>query len=190
MYFGKIASIFGRCHKDLQRTFSLIFRKVHRGPKVWWCWKSSALLSATQEPWIATYSRSFWQHSLVVPFFKFCMKGLRVHFYSMFSFLVIRDHGFTEQCLVEAQPDSVSPQMVKYTTTLSLESIVDIEGVVSILAEPIRGGSSSEKKLYCINRAVPNLVFSLEDAARSEMEIEKALQVPWNNLFVLIRIHD
>ncbi|XP_061364755.1 aspartate--tRNA ligase 2, cytoplasmic [Gastrolobium bilobum] len=96
------------------------------------------------------------------------------------AFLVIRQHGFTVQCLVQAQPDSVSPQMVKYAAALSRESIVDVEGVVTIPAEPIRGTSQQVevqvKKLYCINRSVPTLAFNLEDAARSEMEIERALQ--------------
>jgi len=33
------------------------------------------------------------------------------------------------------------------------------------------------RKLYCVSRAVPTLPINLEDAARSEVEIEKALQV-------------
>ena len=33
------------------------------------------------------------------------------------------------------------------------------------------------RKLYCINRAVPNLPFNIEDAARSEVEFEKAKPV-------------
>ena len=30
------------------------------------------------------------------------------------------------------------------------------------------------RKLYCVNRAVPNLPINIEDAARSEKEFEKA----------------
>lgn len=33
------------------------------------------------------------------------------------------------------------------------------------------------RKIYCISRAIPNLPFNLEDAARSEAEFEKAEQV-------------
>lgn len=33
------------------------------------------------------------------------------------------------------------------------------------------------RKLYCVSRAVPNLPINIEDAARSEVEIEKAQQV-------------
>lgn len=33
------------------------------------------------------------------------------------------------------------------------------------------------RKFYCVNKAVPTLPIIIEDAARSEAEIEKALQV-------------
>ena len=33
------------------------------------------------------------------------------------------------------------------------------------------------RKVYCVNRALPTLPINVEDAARSEIEIEKALQV-------------
>ncbi|XP_054799386.1 aspartate--tRNA ligase 2, cytoplasmic [Prosopis cineraria] len=96
------------------------------------------------------------------------------------AFLVIRENGFTVQCVVQVQPNQVSPQMVKYAAALSRESIVDIEGVVSVPATPIKGASQQVeiqvRKLYCVNRAVPTLPINIEDAARSEMEIEKALQ--------------
>jgi len=57
------------------------------------------------------------------------------------AFLVIRENGFTVQCLVQAQPDLVSPQMVKFAAALSRESIIDVEGVVSIPAAPIKGAT-------------------------------------------------
>ena len=40
------------------------------------------------------------------------------------------------------------------------------------------------RKLYCVNRAIPNLPISVEDASRSEVEIEKALQVLMSCVFV------
>ncbi|XP_028790509.1 aspartate--tRNA ligase 2, cytoplasmic-like [Neltuma alba] len=96
------------------------------------------------------------------------------------AFLVIRENGFTVQCVVQVQPDQVSSQMVKYTTALSRESIVDVEGVVSVPGAAIKGASQQVeiqvRKLYCVNRAVPTLPINIEDAARSEIEIEKALQ--------------
>lgn len=33
------------------------------------------------------------------------------------------------------------------------------------------------RKMHCVSRAVPTLPINIEDAARSEIEIEKALQV-------------
>jgi len=57
------------------------------------------------------------------------------------AFLVIRENGFTVQCLVQAQADTVSPQMVKFAAALSRESIVDVEGVVSIPSAPIKGAT-------------------------------------------------
>ncbi|KAL5185348.1 Aspartate--tRNA ligase 2, cytoplasmic [Glycine soja] len=96
------------------------------------------------------------------------------------AFLVIRENGFTVQCLVQAQPDTVSAQMVKFAAALSRESIVDVEGVVSVPTTPIKGATQQVeiqvRKLYCVSRAVPTLPINLEDAARSEVEIEKALQ--------------
>ncbi|KAK4277106.1 hypothetical protein QN277_015156 [Acacia crassicarpa] len=96
------------------------------------------------------------------------------------AFVVIRENGFTVQCVVQVQPDQVSPQMVKYVTALSRESIVDLEGVVSVPGSPIKGASQQVeiqvRKLYCVDRAVPTLPINIEDAARSEIEIEKALQ--------------
>jgi len=57
------------------------------------------------------------------------------------AFLVIRDDYFTVQCLVQAQPDTVSPQMVKFAASLNRESIVDVEGVVTIPTAPIKGAT-------------------------------------------------
>lgn len=54
------------------------------------------------------------------------------------AFLVLRENVETVQCLVQTQPDSVSEQMVKFTKALSRESVVDVHGVVSIPAAPIR----------------------------------------------------
>ncbi|CAH2050360.1 unnamed protein product [Thlaspi arvense] len=97
------------------------------------------------------------------------------------AFLVIREKGFTVQCVLSVAPELVSPQMVKFATGLSRESYVDIEGIVSVPKESIKGASQQVeiqiRKLYCISKALPTLPINIEDAARSEVEIEKALQV-------------
>ncbi|CAN4105558.1 unnamed protein product [Withania somnifera] len=97
------------------------------------------------------------------------------------AFVVVRERGFTVQCVLTVKADLVSLQMVKYATSLSKESIVDIEGVVSIPEKPITGSTQQQvevqiSKLYCVNRAVPTLPINIEDAARSEVEIEQALE--------------
>ncbi|KAK4490885.1 hypothetical protein RD792_001600 [Penstemon davidsonii] len=96
------------------------------------------------------------------------------------AFVVVRKRGFTVQCVLTVAPDLVSPQMVKFATSLSRESIVDIEGVISVPGQAITGASQQVeiqvRKLYCVNKAAPTLPIMIEDAARSEVEIEKALQ--------------
>ncbi|KAI7987133.1 Aspartate--tRNA ligase 2, cytoplasmic [Camellia lanceoleosa] len=97
------------------------------------------------------------------------------------AFLVVRERGFTVQCVLSVAPDVVSPQMVKFATGLSKESYVDVEWTISVPKDPIIGASQQQveiqvKKLYCISKAVPALPINIEDAARGEIEIEKALQ--------------
>ncbi|ONK82043.1 uncharacterized protein A4U43_C01F35540 [Asparagus officinalis] len=94
------------------------------------------------------------------------------------AFLVVRQFMSTVQCVVTVDKEFVSAQMVKFANGLSKESIVDVAGVVSIPKEAIKGTTQQVeiqvKKIYCINRAVPNLPINIEDAARSEKEFEKA----------------
>lgn len=94
------------------------------------------------------------------------------------AFLVLRQFTSTVQCVLTVDDKFVSGQMVKFANGLSKESIVDIEGIVSIPKEPIKGTTQQVeiqvRNLYCINRAVPNLPINIEDAARSEKEFEKA----------------
>lgn len=96
------------------------------------------------------------------------------------AFLVVREKGSTVQCVLSVAPDLVSLGMVKFANGLSRESYVDVEGVVSVPNSPIKGASQQVeiqvRKLYCISKAVPTLPINIEDAARSEAEIDKALQ--------------
>lgn len=57
------------------------------------------------------------------------------------AFLVLREKGFTVQCVLTVAPELVSRQMVKFATSLSRESHVDIEGIVSVPGMPIKGAS-------------------------------------------------
>ncbi|OAY23853.1 aspartate--tRNA ligase 2, cytoplasmic [Manihot esculenta] len=96
------------------------------------------------------------------------------------AFVVVRQKGFTVQCVVTVQPDFVSRQMVKFVAGLSRESIIDVRGLVSVPSVPIKGTTQQVevevRKLHCISKAMPTLPINIEDAARSEKEIEEALQ--------------
>ncbi|EYU28247.1 hypothetical protein ABFS82_05G075700 [Erythranthe guttata] len=96
------------------------------------------------------------------------------------AFLVVRRRGCTVQCILTVSQDLVSSQMVKFATSLTRESIIEIEGLVSLPAQPITGATQQVeiqvRKLYCVDRAAPTLPFNFDDAARSDVDIEKALQ--------------
>ncbi|XP_011621478.1 aspartate--tRNA ligase 1, cytoplasmic [Amborella trichopoda] len=96
------------------------------------------------------------------------------------AFIVVRERGFTVQCVFTVAPGFVSKQMVKFVTGLSRESYIDVYGVVSVPGMEIKGTSQQVevqgRKVFCISRAIPTLPFNLEDAARSETEFIKAEQ--------------
>lgn len=54
------------------------------------------------------------------------------------SFVVLRERKFTVQCVVTVQPDTASRQMVKYVSGLSHESVIIIEGLVSVPSVEIK----------------------------------------------------
>ncbi|WVZ56673.1 hypothetical protein U9M48_007167 [Paspalum notatum var. saurae] len=55
------------------------------------------------------------------------------------AFVVLRQSMSTVQCVLVASADAcVSTQMVRFATALSKESIVDVEGVVSLPKEPLK----------------------------------------------------
>ncbi|KAK8953686.1 hypothetical protein KSP40_PGU007459 [Platanthera guangdongensis] len=93
-------------------------------------------------------------------------------------FLVLRQMGATVQCVVTVAEGLVSAQMIQFCKSLTRESIVDVVGVVTIPTEPIKGTTQQVeiqvRKLYCIDRAIPNLPINIEDAARSEEDIKEA----------------
>ncbi|RCV10848.1 hypothetical protein SETIT_2G141600v2 [Setaria italica] len=97
------------------------------------------------------------------------------------AFVVLRHSMSTVQCVLVASAEAgVSTQMVKFATVLSKESIVDVEGVVSLPKQSLKATTQQVEiqvgKIYCINRAIQTLPINLEDAARSEAELEKAEQ--------------
>ncbi|KAI5313352.1 PREDICTED: aspartate--tRNA ligase [Prunus dulcis] len=69
--------------------------------------------------------------------------------------------------------------MVKYVAGLSRESFIEIEGVLSVPSVEIKGTTQhvevQVRKLYYVSKAAV-LTSNIDDAARSDAEIEKALQ--------------
>jgi aspartyl-tRNA synthetase len=57
------------------------------------------------------------------------------------AFLVVREAGCTVQCVLSVAENIVSKGMVKYVNKISKESIVDVEGIVSVPEKPIEGTS-------------------------------------------------
>lgn len=93
-------------------------------------------------------------------------------------FLVIRSGSFytVQACHFKDKenPDQ-SKAMIKFVSSIPLESIVDIQGVIA----PADVKSCSQKnvelqiqKIFAVSRAPVTLPFLLDDAARSEQEIE------------------
>ncbi|MCL7035793.1 hypothetical protein MKW94_018659 [Papaver nudicaule] len=96
------------------------------------------------------------------------------------GFVVLREKGYTIQCVLNVTANLVSQQMLKFATSLSKESHVDIEGIVSVPDAPITGATQQVeiqvRKIYGISKAIPALPINIEDAARSEADIEEALK--------------
>eukprot|EP00891_Asterochloris_glomerata_P001357 jgi/Astpho2/1357/Aster-06218 len=93
-------------------------------------------------------------------------------------FLVLRQRTATGQAVLFANDTTVSKGMVKYASTLSRESLVDLEGTVVVPKEPVASCSQTHAELHvtsvhCISRAEP-LPFDVIDAARSEQEVREA----------------
>ncbi|KAJ1919813.1 aspartate--tRNA ligase dps1 [Mycoemilia scoparia] len=96
---------------------------------------------------------------------------------SSMCFLVLRGGTSTVQGLVVADDKNISKIMVKFIKSIPSESIVAIEGKVVKPSEPVQSCSVHDaeihiQKIYVISRAGP-IAFSLEDATRSNKEIEE-----------------
>lgn len=69
------------------------------------------------------------------------------------SFVVLREKGYTVQCILSVKADLVSKQMVKFASGLSRESIVDVEGVITVPENPITGATQQVR--FHINILLP-----------------------------------
>jgi aspartyl-tRNA synthetase len=94
-------------------------------------------------------------------------------------FLNLRQRTDTVQALVIVADGKVSKQMVKWVASLQDESIVLVEGTITVPPEVIKSATVGNVELHVnqihlISGLEARLPFSLEDASRAESEIENA----------------
>ena len=92
------------------------------------------------------------------------------------AFVILRENSETIQAVV-----SLSPEMVKFASSLTKESVVDVFGRVRSPPEILRGCSRSDieleiEKLFCLSKAEA-LPLQLEDLNRSSEEEDDAIRV-------------
>ncbi|KAI3955287.1 hypothetical protein MKW98_020920 [Papaver atlanticum] len=82
-------------------------------------------------------------------------------------FLVLKEKVSSIQCVLTVE-DNLSPQMVKFATSLSKEFNVEIEGIVSVPDYPIKRATQNVElqvtKIYCFSEALPNKKKALQPA--------------------------
>jgi len=93
-------------------------------------------------------------------------------------FLVLRQDSFdtVQACFFKdkEQPEQ-SQKMIKYLKTLTEESIVDLEGVLvdaDVRSCSVQNYELTIKRIHSVSAASSQLPFLIEDAARSEEEVE------------------
>jgi len=97
-------------------------------------------------------------------------------------FLVLRQNSYdTIQATFFKQKDDAeySQKMIRYLKQLSLESIIDIKGTIvpaNVKSCTVDNAEVQIQRVYGVSKANPILPFLVEDAARSEAEIESSQQ--------------
>ncbi|QLG73487.1 hypothetical protein HG535_0E05710 [Zygotorulaspora mrakii] len=96
------------------------------------------------------------------------------------AFLTLRQQSELIQGLVKVNKDgSITKQMVKWTGSLNLETIVLVRGIVKKVEEPIKSATVQNleihiTQIHSISETAEALPILLEDASRSEAEAEAA----------------
>lgn len=99
-------------------------------------------------------------------------------------FIVLRQREFTVQALVNVS-DTVSKSMVKFSSSIPKESIVDLEAKVAEVPSGVAGCSQTDvelvvSQLWVVSSSVPQLPLQIEDASRPEKEDEEGLNIRVN----------
>lgn len=93
------------------------------------------------------------------------------------AFMVMRERVSTVQCALFVDDKTVSKGMVKYAASLPSESIVDVAGMVVKPDAAVEGCTQTAVEIqvtsvFCVSKAEPRLPFTMEDACRSEADLE------------------
>mmetsp|Transcript_3252 Transcript_3252/g.6817 ORF Transcript_3252/g.6817 Transcript_3252/m.6817 type:complete len:638 (+) Transcript_3252:111-2024(+) len=95
-------------------------------------------------------------------------------------FLVLRQNSFDtiQACFFKDKenPD-FSAKMIKYLKSLTTESVVDMEGIISpadVRSCSIQNAELAITRIHAVSKADAMLPFLVEDAARSEKEVEES----------------
>ncbi|KAG9508836.1 Aspartate--tRNA ligase, cytoplasmic, partial [Fragariocoptes setiger] len=98
------------------------------------------------------------------------------------AFLVLRQQQYTAQAILRVSEGScVTKEMVSFASSIPRESIIDVFGLVK--QSPVKIESCSQhdvelelSELYVVSQAKPQLPLLLEDASRSEAEVQAKLE--------------
>ncbi|KIW12795.1 aspartate-tRNA(Asn) ligase [Exophiala spinifera] len=98
------------------------------------------------------------------------------------AFLMLRQQGKTIQAVVAASGDEVSRQMVKWATSVNINSFVRVTGLVKKPNPPVASASISDlelhvKKIYLISSAAEVIPMQVKDAERPPPAVEQEGQV-------------
>lgn len=101
-------------------------------------------------------------------------------------FVVLRQQNHTIQAVIQVD-EQVSKGMVKFATGVPKESIVDIVGIinkpeVAIESCTVKNMELNVRKFNVVSQAAPRLPFELEDAQRSDSQLEADETLPRVNL--------
>lgn len=110
-------------------------------------------------------------------------------------FLNLRQRTDSVQALLAQTPEKVSKQMLKWTAGLQDESIVLVEGVVQKTQEIIKSATVGDVevlvwKIYLISGLDGRLPFTVEDAARPEVENESNEDVQYKRVLLDTRLNN
>ncbi|BAM41099.1 aspartyl-tRNA synthetase [Theileria orientalis strain Shintoku] len=89
-------------------------------------------------------------------------------------FLVLRQQRELLQCVIDSKSEENTKDMVKWASSLSFESVVDVYGKVVVPNSPILSTTSANElhvsKVFCLSKSSPNLPFLLRDANNTDNE--------------------